>query len=90
MRLACGVVGWSVRNVLLGYQRVLFIQKVQMMPRGIWILALSKVVNPRVEKSRVGCAGAGQDVRCSDVQHGCSGFELAWVQSVALLLVQGM
>jgi hypothetical protein len=25
-----------------------------------------------------------------DVQHGCSGFELAWVQAVALLLMQGM
>jgi hypothetical protein len=25
-----------------------------------------------------------------DVQHGCSGFELAWVQAVALLLVHGM
>jgi hypothetical protein len=26
----------------------------------------------------------------ADVQHGCSSFELAWVQAVALLLVQGM
>jgi hypothetical protein len=29
-------------------------------------------------------------VSVADVQHGCSGFEFAWVQAVALMLVQGM